>query len=176
MRGRALSLAFSVLAIALMLGAVPAHSQMFQIGKISVCTNRIETKTDECKELAPPFNDLSRRLFPNKRIDLKFTILGEQEALSYLNTNNYLPVRAGVWRDGIRKDGDIAADINESDWDENGKKLISEFSQDGQFEWRTFFHVNLNNASSISIEIDDASQETVSSGGRPARLSFAFAN
>lgn len=155
---------------------MPARSQDFETGKIFVCTNEIKSRTDACNELAPPFEHLDRRVFRNKRLDFKFTVFGQRAALNYLQDKNYLPVKVGVWRDGFRKDDDIALDISQSDWDANGEKLTGEFSEDGQFKWRTFFHINLHNAKTIRIEINDAQENTMVSDGNPARLSLTFAN
>lgn len=166
----------AVIAASLTIGIIPAQSQNFETTKIFVCTNKIKTKADACAEAVPPFDNLDRRVFPNKRIDFKLTILGQREALAYLQNHGYLPVKVGVWRDGIRKDDDISIDINQNDWATNGDELSGQFSEDGQFRWRTFFYVNVNNAKTIGIEINDAQENTVSSDGHPARLSLAFSN
>jgi hypothetical protein len=117
---------------------------------------------------------MDRRAFRNDRMDFKFTIFGQEKALAYLRSKNYLPVRIAVWRDGIRKDDDIALDISQSDWDANSDALTGEFAEDGQFKWRTFFHINLLDATTFRIEINDAQDNTVVSEGNPARLSLAF--
>jgi hypothetical protein len=157
-------------------GTVPAQSQIFQTGRISICTNKIKTIADACAELPGPFDSLDRRVLPNKRIDFKLVIMGRQQALAYLQDYGHLPVKVGVWRDGIRREDDISIDIGQNDWDVNQEKLTNQATEEGQFTWRTFFNVKVNNAKSISIEINDGLNVTALSGESPARLSFAFAN
>lgn len=164
------------MAIAVLSALAPAHSQDFQTGKVFVCANGIKSRTDACNEIVPPFSNLDRRSFRNKRVDFKFTIFGRSGAFSHLQSNNYLPVRVAVWRDGIRKDDDIALDISQRDWDAHGEELSGQFTEDGQFSWRTFFHINLHDAKTISIEINNAEGRTVAGDGKPARLSLDFQN
>ncbi|WP_137043111.1 hypothetical protein [Pseudolabrys sp. FHR47] len=173
---RRLSATVLLAAIALLSVLAPARSQDFQTGKVFVCANGIKSRTDACNEILPPFNNLDRRIFRNKRVDFKFTVFGRGEAFDNLQRKNYLPVRVAVWRDGIRKDDDIALDISQRDWDAYAEELSGQFAEDGQFAWRTFFHINLHDAKTISIEINNAQGRTVSGDGKPARVSLGFQN
>lgn len=168
--------AISAAAISFIVGSIPAQSQNFQTGRILVCANKIKTRTDGCVELPPPFDNLNRRMLPNKRIDFKLLIIGYRDALTYLHNYGHLPVKVAVWRDGLRKEDDIPIGLNQDDWETDGEKLVNQLAEDGQFTWRTFFHVNLNNAKSIRIEINDASNVIALSEGNPARLFFGLVN
>jgi len=174
---RRLSASALLVAIALLSELAPARSQDFETSKIFVCSNMIKSRTDVCREVVPPFDNLDRRSFPSKRVDFKFTILGRGEALGHLQSKNYLPATIAVWRDRIRiKKNDIPLGINQSEWDANADELNAQFAEDGQFRWRTFFHINLHDVKKISIEINNAQGRTVPGDGGPARLSLGFIN
>jgi hypothetical protein len=85
-----------------------AAAQNFQTSRISVCSNTIKANTDRCDVVSAPFDGLKRTAFPNKRIDFKLIILGQDQAIAYLRTNGFLPIKIGVWRNGFRKDTDIS--------------------------------------------------------------------
>jgi len=159
-----------------MVATTPAAAQLFRTSPVSVCSNKIKVKTDRCSEVSPPLESLKKTVFPNQRIDFKLIILGDQQAITYLQKNGFLPVKIAVWRDGFRKDTDISIDLSQDDWDSEGDKLVAEFRESGQFTWRTHFYVNINNAQSISIEINDAFGTNVQSAGAPARLAIGFSN
>lgn len=171
-----LMISLTTVVITILLFNCSAYSQSFQVGRISVCTNKIRTKSDACAELKPPFEGLNRSSFPSARIGFKLVVFGQQEALDYLNQYSHLPVKVAVWRDGLRKEDDIPIGISQSDWDDHSEQLANETSEEGQFRWRTFFNVNLNGATSGRIEVYDASGVVVLSDGRPASISFSFRN
>jgi hypothetical protein len=155
---------------------VTAAAQSFQTSRISVCSNVIKAKTDRCDEVSAPFDGLKRTVFPNKRIDFKLIILGQDQAIAYLQKNGFLPIKVGVWRNGFRRDTDMSIDIDQNNWASDGDKLVTDLNQNGQFTWRTFFHVNINDAQSISIEINDGNGTLVQAAGDAARVGFSFSN
>lgn len=167
-------IAFTIFAV--VFAAAPAVAQSFQTSRIFVCSNTIKAKTDRCDEVSAPLDGLKRTAFPNKRIDFKLNIIGQDQAISYLQKNGFLPIKVGVWRNGFRKDADISIDISQNDWDSNGDILATDAYENGRFVWRTFFYVNINDAQSISIEINDWSGTNVQAAGDPARLAISFSN
>ena len=154
-------------------GLVPAHSQSFQVGNLSVCANAIKSRNDVCKEVTS-LSGLKRSEFETNGVHFRFTILGRRDAIEYLRSQNYLPVRVGIWRNGFRFDDDISLDIRQTDWAASGEELTAQVKADGLFRWRTFFHVNLRDSRRISIDISNARGTTVPADEGPARLSLAF--
>lgn len=165
-----------IISIGVIGGSLPVYSQNFQVGKISVCADPIRSRDDPCKEVVPPLSNLKRSTFAAGRIDFKFTVLGNRDAIEYLRSKNFLPVKVGVWRNGFKQAGTIALDISQTDWAAKSGELNAQFEHDGQFRWRSFFHVDLRDSGRISINISNVRGKTVSSDRTPARVSLGLSD
>lgn len=153
-----------------------AHGQNFEIGKISVCYNALSQKSSPCSEATSPFVNLDRRKFSSNRVYVSLTLFCGPEAVAYLKANGFLPVNVGVWKDGLRRKGDIPIGILQDDWDTNGDALTQVFNNQGSFSWRTRFNVSLVGVQSVKLEIVDAQQALAYVGKEPARLEISFSN
>jgi hypothetical protein len=168
---------FSAVAVfTVLFAATSAAAQSFQTSRISVCSNIIRGNSDRCNEVSAPLVELKRTAFPNKRIDFKLIVIGQEQALTYLQQNGFLPIKVAVWRDGFRRGADTPIDIEQEDWDSERDRWATDVNENGQFTWRTFFYVNINDARSISIEINDGSGTVVQAAGNPARIAISFSN
>jgi len=166
--------AFSIGAVVTLMWPVLAHSQNFQIGKISVCYNTLTEKSSPCSEV-PSLTDLDRNKFANNRVYVSLAITCGPDAVAFLKANGFLPVNVAVWKDGARK-SDIPIGIFQDDWDANATSLIGLYGDQGSFPWRTRFNVSLYGVNSIDLEITDAQKRVAYIGGEPARLKMSFAN
>ena len=166
--------AFSTGALALLIWPDLAHSQNFQIGRISVCYNNLIEKSSPCSELSS-LTDLDRSKFANDRVSVSLAITCGPDAVAFLKANGFLPVNVAVWKDGSRK-SDIPIGIVQDDWDANATSLTGLFNDQGSFPWRTRFNVSLSGIKSIDLEITDAQKRVAYIGRDPARLKISFMN
>ena len=154
---------------------VPASGQIFRVKKIMVCSNQLTSINSPCAEVAPPFYNLDRTKFANKRLSVKVWITGEKEALSFIeNNDNVLPVNVAIWKDRVRRDANIDIGITQEKWDQDGAALKASVLEQGDFTWRTHFNVNLSDFRTVAIEINDAYDAITFIGRDPARLNFSF--
>lgn len=152
-----------------------ARCQNFQVGKISICYNKLSDKSSPCSEVGPSFVDLDRRKFSANRIYVSLIIVCGADAVAFLKANGFLPVNVGVWKDNVRK-SNIPIGILQDDWDTNGTTFMDTFNDQGNFSWRTRFNVSLSGNQSIKLEIVDAQESVAYVGKEPARREISFAN
>jgi hypothetical protein len=172
-RARAIGIPLSACILLLFAGASPAQSQAFRVGNISVCYNKT-TNLGSCSQVDPPFENLKRSRFANRRLYVLLTVICESNALSFLTDNGYLPVNVAVWKDGNRKKGDIPIGIKQDDWDDDEMKLKGVVATEGSFPWRTHFNVSVSDAKSIQMEITDGQRNVVYREREPARFTLTF--
>ncbi len=158
--------------LSLLWNGTPASAQSFRVTQIKVCNNYANRI---CAEIMPPLNNLDRRRFPRGRVYIAVTISCEDEALSFLNANDFLPVNAAIWKNGSRKD-DIPIGITQEHWEVQGPALTVSAADQGSFPWRTNFNLQITDVRSIDIEISSAQGQVAFVGSSPARLNLTFAN
>lgn len=103
---------------------------------------------------------ISRKALEQGKLYFSVTLLGEENAIQYLQHKLRLDAYAVIFADGIRRDT-VQFGITQQRWSVVSQALLNKFDADGFFTFRTFMCTQQTQYSSIEILIRDGLDNTI---------------